>query len=148
MKANTMLAAVIFLLLLGGVSYAGCGTDHKEGVMKTGEKVGVTNILYEEFMEIKRSGEDYVLLDALSVESYNKGHIEGARSMPLGSINEDTAAKAIGAKDAKVVVYCGSFMCPASTKAAEKLMSLGYTNVLDYKGGLQEWQEKGNKLVN
>ena len=36
--------------------------------------------------------------------------------------------------------------CHVSTHAARVLSSLGYT-VLDYKGGLEEWQEKGNTLV-
>ena len=34
----------------------------------------------------------------------------------------------------------------ASTAAAKKLSGIGY-RVLDYKGGLKEWQEKGNNLV-
>jgi rhodanese-related sulfurtransferase len=32
------------------------------------------------------------------------------------------------------------------TQAAKKLTDLGY-NVVDYKGGLKEWQEKGNKIA-
>jgi len=39
------------------------------------------------------------------------------------------------------ITYCASFECQASTKAAEKLVSLGYSNVLDYKGGLKDYKE-------
>ena len=37
------------------------------------------------------------------------------------------------------------FECPASTHVAKELASLGY-KVLDYKGGVEEWIKKGNKL--
>jgi len=49
-------------------------------------------------------------------------------------------------KNDHIIVYCGSFQCAASTQASKKLSGLGY-NVLDYKGGLKEWQDNGNKLV-
>ncbi len=96
-------------------------------------------------MKIRNSGEPYTLLDVLPSDSYAKGHIEGAKSFPVETINKATAASML-AKDSNVVVYCGSFQCGASTDAARKLSALGY-DVLDYKGGLKEWQEKGNLLV-
>lgn len=96
-------------------------------------------------MSIRNSGEKYLLIDVLSAESYAEGHIPDSISMPLETINQDTASKVIS-KDTNVIVYCGSFQCHASTAAAEKLSGLGY-KVLDYKGGLKEWQEKGNSLV-
>lgn len=109
------------------------------------EKGGVKEITYEQFMEIRNSGEKFILLDVLSADSYRQGHIQGARSFPLEAINRQSAEKMIP-KGAPVIVYCGSFQCAASTTAAKKLRGLGY-NVLDYKGGLKEWQDKGNKLV-
>jgi rhodanese-related sulfurtransferase len=111
------------------------------------EKKGeVKEITYEQFQKIRSSGEDYVLLDALPEESYASGHIEGAESFPVDEINAETAAERLSKSD-NIIVYCGSFSCAASTKAARKLQSLGYENVLDYKGGLKDWQERGNELV-
>ena len=112
-----------------------------ETVMKNGAK----QITYEQFMSIRNSGEKYMLFDVLSPDSYDKGHIEGAISFPLNMINKAMAKKRLSKKD-HIIVYCGSFQCTASTGAAKKLSELGY-NVLDYKGGLKEWQENGNKLV-
>ncbi len=50
-------------------------------------------------------------------------------------------------KDEPIVTYCGGVNCPSSKQAAEKLASLGYTNVLAFEGGLQEWTEAGYPLV-
>jgi len=109
------------------------------------EKGGVKEIAYEQFQKIRNSGEDYVLVDALSKESYAKGHIPGAISFPYKTINVESAAKLLE-KSENIVVYCGSFKCSASTKAAHRLQALGYENVVDYKGGLEDWQANGNKL--
>ncbi len=136
-----------------GTALGAGGSGEKAGVSCFGEvcslaeeKSGVKEITYEQFQKIKSSGEKYVLLDVLSAESYAEGHIEGAVSFPLGTIDQTTASGKLN-KDDKIVVYCGGFTCAASTKSAQKLGELGYANVLDYKGGLEEWQEKGNKLV-
>ena len=148
-----IISAVIFIC---GMVYAMCGMcegEHKHGknsvydmvAKEAAVKDGVKKISYEQFMKIRNSKEGYVLLDVLSPESYAEGHIEGARSFPGNTINKASAGKALS-KDAKTIVYCGSFQCPASPAAAKKLAGLGY-NVVDYKGGLKEWQEKGNELV-
>ena len=46
-----------------------------------------------------------------------------------------------------IVTYCGGIKCPSSKQAADKLASLGYTNVWAYEGGLQDWTEGGLPLV-
>ena len=135
----------IFCFLGLSASFAGCevcgGGAHKHVELNNGRE-----ITYEEFQDIRSSGTKYVLIDALSSESYAKGHIPGAISFPYNNINAKTASKLLKKTD-KIVVYCAGFQCAASTKAMEKLKALGYKNVVDFKGGLQEWQEKGNKLV-
>lgn len=131
-----------------GFCCSGCVGEFKkdpEKYMAKIEKSNVEFISYDQFVKIRNSGEKYILVDVLSAESYNDGHIEGAASFPFETINEETA-KAKLDKGSKIIVYCASFQCHASTKATEVLLGLGYKAV-DYKGGLEEWKEKGNKLV-
>ncbi len=49
-------------------------------------------------------------------------------------------------KAARVVLYCRSGRMSAI--ASETMVNLGYTNVLNLKEGMYEWQQKGNSLLN
>ena len=150
MKNIALVVIAVMTLICVSAVYAA-----EEGAMNTSVyskiaanaslKNGVKEITYDQFMQIRNSGQTYILLDVLPASSYAKGHIEGARSFPLETINKDTVS-AMLSKDSDIIVYCGSFQCGASTSAAKQLSDLGY-KVLDYKGGRQEWQDKGNKLV-
>lgn len=37
--------------------------------------------------------------------------------------------------------------CPQSGQAADKLTKLGYSNVLQFEGGLEEWKKGGQEVV-
>ena len=99
----------------------------------------VKKITRDELVRIMESGDNFDLVDVLPKESYEKEHIKGAISLPLADI--DKLSGKLLKKNDLVITYCASFECQASTNAAEKLAALGYTNVLDYKGGLKDYKE-------
>ncbi|MDD5730315.1 MAG: rhodanese-like domain-containing protein [Candidatus Omnitrophica bacterium] len=99
----------------------------------------VKKITREELQDMIAQVRDLRLVDVLAAQHYEEEHIKGAISIPLQDI-EVKAGKILGKNDL-IVVYCASFDCMASTQAAEKLLSLGYKNVLDYKGGLKDYKE-------
>ncbi len=105
----------------------------------------VKEISYEQFVKLRESKDEFIIVNVLSQESYNQGHIAGTVSFPVDMINE-AKAKEIIENNSRIIVYCARFACHASTRAAKALTALGY-KVLDYKGGLQQWKEKGNNLV-
>ena len=78
----------------------------------------------------------YVLIDVREEYEYLTGHAEGARLLPVGRITQETADAIIPHKEMPVFVYCKSGM--RSFTAANKLYTLGYTNVFDM-GSLVGW---------
>jgi rhodanese-related sulfurtransferase len=65
-------------------------------------------------------------------------------SIPYNQI-EQNLSQLPTAKDAKILLYCRSGRMSAI--AAEKLVSLGFTNIWDLKGGMVEWENSGFDIV-
>jgi|SRR3989338_1554998 len=99
----------------------------------------VKTIARDELVKMRAADQKVKVVDVLPRESYEQEHIQGAISLPLGEIDENAAG--LLNKEETIVVYCASFECQASTKAAEKLQALGYKKALDYKGGLKDYKE-------
>lgn len=103
-----------------------------------------STITREELKKKMDEGADFVLIDVLGEMSYSERHLPGAINIPGGHENfVAEAEKAVGDKNREVIVYCASFSCQASPAAAGKLADAGFTNVMDFKGGLADWEEAG-----
>lgn len=91
----------------------------------------------------EQTQEDFVLINVLSQEDFNKQHIRTSINLPYKADDFEKAVERVsGSKDRKIVVYCASFDCNASPKAAEKLDNAGFTHVFDYEGGTKDWFEQ------
>jgi len=100
-------------------------------------------ITVDELTELTRSDQSYVIVDARPREYYDKAHLPGAVSVPL---DETDSYAGKFDKGQIIVTYCGSFQCPISTQSAREFRKLGFKDVRDYKGGIQEWKDKGYPL--
>ena len=89
----------------------------------------------QEAKAIMDSGADYVLVDVRSPQEYSTGHIRGARSLPVETIQQ-AASVQLKDKGATILLYCASGS--RSSQAARILAALGYTDVHDF-GGLYKW---------
>ena len=65
-------------------------------------------------------------------------------SIPYDEIEQDLSQFPTD-KNVKIVLYCRSGRM--SQIAAEKLVSLGYTNIWNLKGGMVEWEQAGYPLA-
>lgn len=80
------------------------------------------------------------ILDARGHKWHDGSKIPGAILASYGFSEEELRA-IIPDENALVVVYCFSFSCPLSRYLVDKLVELGYQNVLEYPGGLGEWRD-------
>lgn len=83
--------------------------------------------------------EDVLVVFPLSKIEYNDLHIRGSVNIDLERMAEELPAE----KNRKIVFYCLGEKCTASWRAAEKAVSLGYTNVYAFRAGLPAWVAAG-----
>lgn len=86
----------------------------------------------------------YALVNVLGKEAFEKEHIPGSINIPQG---EEEHFEHRFDKDKKIVVYCASPECDASPKAARALVERGFTEVVDYEGGMSDWKQGGGEIV-
>lgn len=88
------------------------------------------------------SGEPITLVEALPEQYFTAGHLPGAIN-----INHDQIAalapQRLPDQHARIVVYCSNAACNNSSLAAQRLISLGYTQVYKYAEGKQDWIDAG-----
>jgi rhodanese-related sulfurtransferase len=86
--------------------------------------------------------DDFVLVNVLPREEFNQRHIRTSINVPVGSADFPQRVEAVaGGKQREIVVYCASFDCDASEKAARELDEAGFSRVFDYEGGTKDWLE-------
>lgn len=100
------------------------------------EQNSYQQITQEEARQMMDEQENAIILDVREEDEYDSGHIPGAVLLPVGTIDEDTAAEVIPAEDSVVLVYCRSGN--RSKNASEALAALGYTQVYEF-GGINDW---------
>lgn len=117
-----------------------CALLHSHEVYTKNNSGEIKTITALELKGILDSDQNTVVVNVLSAESYNNCHIAGSINIP----NNELVQKTIDwEKNRKIVVYCASLKCSAGDTAYNKLIQLGFTNVLEYKGGMKEWREMG-----
>ena len=109
-------------------------------LLLTGCSGGTSDGSYEQITQEKAKEmmdtQEVIILDVREQSEYDSGHIPGAVLLPVGSIDEETAAAVIPEKDSTVLVYCRSGNRSKTTSST--LAGLGYTNIYEF-GGINTW---------
>ena len=114
-------------LLLSLLLLVGCGGNSTDS--------SYHQITQEEAKEMMDT-QEVIILDVREQDEYDSVHIPGAVLLPVGTIDENTAAEVIPEKDSTVLVYCRSGN--RSKTASSALAELGYTNIYEF-GGINTW---------
>jgi len=87
---------------------------------------------------VKAADKNTMFLDVRTPGEYQSGHVPHAKLIPV-----QTLANRLNEvpKDKKVIVYCESGV--RAGRAAELLVSQGYTNVLSMKASMRGWRSAG-----
>ena len=89
----------------------------------------------QEALDMMAREQGYIILDVRTQEEYDAGHIPGAIVIPNETIGTEEIDR-LPDKNQLILVYCRSGS--RSKQAADKLVRLGYTNVVEF-GGIFDW---------
>ena len=119
---NRIIPILIALLLLSG-----CGAKSSEATYR--------QITMEEAVTMMEEETGYIILDVRTAQEYGEKHIPGAINVANESIGTEDIPE-LPDKDQLILVYCRSGN--RSKQASEKLVKLGYTNIVEI-GGINSW---------
>lgn len=92
-------------------------------------------ITMEEAITMMAEETGYIILDVRTAQEYSEKHIPGAINIPNETIGTEDIPE-LPDKEQLILVYCRSGN--RSKQASEKLVKLGYTNIVEF-GGINDW---------
>ena len=117
-------------ILLSALMFTGCaGTSNNQ--TNTYRQISM-----DEAVTMMAQETGYIILDVRRPDEYAAGHIPNAINVPNESIGTDEIPE-MPNKDQLIMVYCRSGR--RSKEASEKLVKLGYTNIVEF-GGILDWK--------
>ncbi len=93
-------------------------------------------ISMDEAVTVMAQETGYIILDVRRPDEFAAGHIPNAINVPNETIGTAEIPE-LPDKNQLIMVYCRSGR--RSTEAAEKLVKLGYTNIVEF-GGILDWK--------
>ena len=117
----------IIPFLMALLLLAGCGAQSEESTYRQVNAEEADSMMEEE------SG--YIILDVRTAQEYSEKHIPGAINIPNETIGTEDIPE-LPDKEQLILVYCRSGN--RSKQASEKLVKLGYTNIVEF-GGINDW---------
>ena len=101
-----------------------------------GNSLGYKQITMSEAVKIMETENNYIILDVRRADEFAEGHIPGAINVANEVIGTEEIPE-LPDKSQLILVYCRSGR--RSKEASEKLVKLGYTNIVEF-GGIQDYE--------
>ena len=117
-------------LLLSTLFFVGCSTPQND------TQNTYRQITMNEAVTMMEEESGYIILDVRRPDEFSEGHIPNAINVPNESIGTSEIPE-LPNKEQLILVYCRSGR--RSKEASEKLVKLGYTNIVEF-GGILDWK--------
>jgi rhodanese-related sulfurtransferase len=104
---------------------------------------GTTLVTAEGFINLVEKIPDLTIIDSRIPGDRKQGFVEGSLSLPDVDTTCESLTKLISKKDSASLFYCNGVKCGRSAKAVTIALGCGYSNIYWFRGGFEEWLEKG-----
>lgn len=127
---------IVFAALLGLLTLIGPA----QAEQAPPEVAGATTITIDEGAAMFDEG--VLFVDVRKGSDYDAGRVPGAVNLYVHDLT-DEALGAEAAKGDKIVFYCNGVKCDLSSKACEKAVSWGYSQIYYMRDGFPGWESAG-----
>jgi len=117
----------LFSIILAALLLTGCAAPTTGGSYR--------QINMNEAIALMEEEAGYIILDVRTPSEFADKHIPGAINVPNETIGTQQIPE-LPDKDQLILVYCRSGN--RSKQASQKLVALGYTNIVEF-GGINDW---------
>ena len=117
----------IIPFLMSLLLLVGCASQSEESTYR--------QITMDEAIIMMEEESNYIILDVRTPEEFSEKHIPGAINIPNETIGTEEVPE-LPDKDQLILIYCRSGN--RSKQASEKLVRLGYMNIVEF-GGINDW---------
>ena len=104
---------------------------------------GTEKITAEDIFILVEKFPNLVIVDARKTSDRAKGFIEGSIGLPDTKTTKTSLARIIPNKSTPVMFYCNGTKCGRSVVSSKLAVKLGYKKVYWFRGGWEEWANKG-----
>ena len=118
---------ILTAFLMTVIILSGCAAPARE--------ISYQQVSAEQAMKIMSEQSDYIILDVRTPSEFEAKHIVGAINIPNEEIGNEELPQ-LPDKEQLILVYCRSGN--RSKQASQKLVDLGYTNIVEF-GGIIDW---------
>lgn len=126
-------AGAFLLAVMVGIGASGCS-----GEPESGSHLDVSAFATEV------SDSDTVVVDVRTPDEFAQGHLSRARNIDAEAGDFDSRIASLD-KNASYAIYCRSGR--RSGMVIDKMISSGFTHVVDLSGGVTAWTSEGHQLV-
>lgn len=130
---------IIIIILFSTLSYS------QNTISEVLKKYNTNSVKYITVDEFKTKKDSVIVLDAREIGEFNVSHIENSIFVGYDNFKEKEFAKLNISKESEIVVYCSIGV--RSEQIGEKLIKLGYKNVQNLYGGIFEWKNNDNSVI-
>lgn len=109
---------------------------------ETNETEGIRFVTLGGFRELLEAGR--TVIDARTAGEYEEGHVPGAVLLDyyeMGSYLQEVLSGL--SMDEEIIFYCAGPECKDSELLARELYMMGFTKLLVFRGGWEEWEAAG-----
>ena len=136
MKTKVCLPFILCALLAVSSSIQAVNVGGLQGTAR-----GYREISSEELKTLMNSGQKMIVVDARTKDYDDSIRIPGAISLPCSS-TQIQIVKACPDKNMSTIIYCTNIQSPQSRFLAEKMVKMGYKQVMVCTDGIKGWMQK------